>query len=149
MAERITIFRETTADFSTVEAFYASGGYFQAIPADCIVISAKAEDKTVGAVRLSQEGGVLVLRGMRIAQSYQRQGRIRRAMPPCISGSAVRSSKKSAMRWARADSWARVVGERSFSGRAISRLHTAIPSHMLRAANSSRRYGQSDACDAL
>jgi hypothetical protein len=32
------------------------------------------------------------------------------------------------------------VGERSFSGRAISRPHTAIPSHMLRAANSSRRY---------
>jgi hypothetical protein len=39
--------------------------------------------------------------------------------------------------------------ERSFSGRAISRPHTAMPSHMLRAANSNRRYPQSDACDAL
>jgi N-acetylglutamate synthase-like GNAT family acetyltransferase len=38
------------------------------------VISAKTQDKIVGAVRLSQESGVLVLRGMRIAQSYQRQG---------------------------------------------------------------------------
>jgi hypothetical protein len=74
MAERITILSETTADFSAVEAFYASVGYFQAIAADCVVISAKAEDKIVGAVRLSPESGVLVLRGMRIAQSHQRQG---------------------------------------------------------------------------
>jgi hypothetical protein len=43
------------------------------LTADCAVISAKAEDKIV-VVRLSQESGVLVLRGMRIAQSYQRQG---------------------------------------------------------------------------
>ena len=77
--------------------------------------------------------------------------RISCAMPggPCIRGSATRSSKKSAIRWARADSWVRAVGERSLSGRAISRPHTAIPSHMLRAANSSRRYARSDACAAL
>jgi len=68
---------------------------------------------------------------------------------PCITGSFARCSKKSAMRCARAASWARVVGERSFSGLAISRPHTAMPSHMLRAANSNRRYAQSDACDAL
>jgi N-acetylglutamate synthase-like GNAT family acetyltransferase len=72
--ETITILRETAADFTDVQAFYASVGYFQAITADCVVISAKAEDKIVGAVRLSQESGVLVLRGMQIAQSYQRQG---------------------------------------------------------------------------
>jgi N-acetylglutamate synthase-like GNAT family acetyltransferase len=73
MAERITIFRETTANFSAMEAFYAFG-YFQAITADCVVISAKAREKIVGAVRLSPESGVLVLRGMQIAPSYQRQG---------------------------------------------------------------------------
>jgi hypothetical protein len=50
MAERITIFSGTTADFSAVEAFYASCGYFQMSAADCVVISAKAEDK-----RLSEE----------------------------------------------------------------------------------------------
>jgi hypothetical protein len=33
------IYRERTADFSAMEAFYASVGYFQAITADCIVIS--------------------------------------------------------------------------------------------------------------
>ena len=42
---------------------------------------------------------------------------------PCITGSFARCSKKSAMRCARAASWARVVGERSFSGLAISRPH--------------------------
>jgi predicted N-acetyltransferase YhbS len=37
------------------------------------VISAKAREKIVGAVRLSPESGVLVLRGMQITPSYQRQ----------------------------------------------------------------------------
>jgi GNAT superfamily N-acetyltransferase len=72
--ERITILRETAADFPDVQAFYTSVGYSQAITADCVVISAKAEDKIVGAVRLLQENAVLVLRGMQIAQSYQRRG---------------------------------------------------------------------------
>jgi N-acetylglutamate synthase-like GNAT family acetyltransferase len=72
--ESITILRATAADFPVVQAFYASVGYFQAITADCVVISARAEDKIVGAVRLSQESGAVVLRGMQIAQSYQRQG---------------------------------------------------------------------------
>jgi hypothetical protein len=45
---------------ATGRRFYASVGYFQAITADCAVISAKAEDKIV-VVRLSQESGVLVL----------------------------------------------------------------------------------------
>ena len=37
------------------------------------------------------------------------------------------------MRWLRANSWARTVGERSLTGRLISRVHTEMPSHMLRA----------------
>ena len=44
-----------------------------------------------------------------------------------------RCSKTSAMRWLRATSWARTVGERSLAGRLISRVHTEMPSHMLRA----------------
>jgi hypothetical protein len=58
MAEPIMIFRETTADFSAMEAFYASVGYFQAITADCIG-QRQGRDKIVGAVRLSPESGVL------------------------------------------------------------------------------------------
>lgn len=57
---------------------------------------------------------------------------------PCIKGSASRPSNTSAIRWARATSCAKTVGERSPAGRAISRSHIQIPSHMLRAANSSR-----------
>jgi len=67
--------------------------------------------------------------------------RIRCAMrgAPCINGSTIWPSKTSAMRRLRAISWARTVGERSFAGRTISRVHTEMPSHMLRAMNSSRR----------
>ena len=56
---------------------------------------------------------------------------------PCINGLAMwRCSKTSATRWLRANSWARTVGERSLRGRLISRVHTEMPSHMLRAMNS-------------
>ena len=48
--------------------------HFQAITADCTVISAKCGDDIMGAVRLAPENGVLVLRGMHIAPSFQRQG---------------------------------------------------------------------------
>ena len=74
MAENIAIFRDAIASFSEVQTFYASVGYFQVVTADCIVISARCRDTIVGVVRLSPENGVQVLRGMRIAPSYQRQG---------------------------------------------------------------------------
>jgi len=57
---------------------------------------------------------------------------------PRIGGSATRPSNTSAIRLARAISCAKTVGERSSGGRAISRTHTQMPSHMLRAENSSR-----------
>jgi hypothetical protein len=63
------------------------------------------------------------------------------AMPksPCSKGSDTHRSNRSAMRSLRATSCARTVGERSFRGLLISRTHTEIPSHMLRALASSRR----------
>jgi len=73
MAENIAIFRDTVASLSEIQAFYASVGYFQVVTADCIVISARSRDTIVGVVRLSPENGVQVLRGMRIALSYQRR----------------------------------------------------------------------------
>jgi N-acetylglutamate synthase-like GNAT family acetyltransferase len=74
MGDNVTIFRETQADFPSLQAFYSSVGYLGTITADCIVISARTADAIVGAVRLAPENGVLVLRGMMIAPSYQRRG---------------------------------------------------------------------------
>jgi N-acetylglutamate synthase-like GNAT family acetyltransferase len=74
MAETIAIFHDAAASLSEVQTFYASVGYFQVVTADCIVISARSRDTIVGVVRLSPENGVQVLRGMRIAPSYQRRG---------------------------------------------------------------------------
>jgi N-acetylglutamate synthase-like GNAT family acetyltransferase len=74
MVETVTICQEMTADFPKVQAFYASVGYFGMVTEDCTVISAKCGDDIIGAVRLAPENGVLVLRGMQIAPSYQRKG---------------------------------------------------------------------------
>jgi N-acetylglutamate synthase-like GNAT family acetyltransferase len=65
--------REMAADFRDAQAFYASVGYSGIVTTDCIVVSAKCGDNIVGVVRLAPENGVLVLRGMMIAPSYQRQ----------------------------------------------------------------------------
>ena len=73
---------------------------------------------------------------------------VRHEGDPDHPGSFARCSKKSAMR-ARAASWARVVGEGCFSGLGYFPAPYGCVSHTLRAANSNRRYAQSDACDAL
>jgi N-acetylglutamate synthase-like GNAT family acetyltransferase len=73
MAQNVVIHREMVADFPEVQAFYASVGYSGIVTTNCVVVSAKRGDNIVGAVRLAREDGVLVLRGMRIVPSYQRQ----------------------------------------------------------------------------
>jgi N-acetylglutamate synthase-like GNAT family acetyltransferase len=67
------IHREMAADFPKAQAFYASVGYSGIVTTDCMVVSAKCGNNFVGVVRLTPEDGVLVLRGVRIAPSYQRQ----------------------------------------------------------------------------
>jgi Acetyltransferase (GNAT) family len=73
MVQNVVIHREMVADFPKVQAFYASVGYSGIVTTNCVVVSVKCGDNIVGAVRLAREDGVLVLRGMRIALSYQRQ----------------------------------------------------------------------------
>src|SRR5262249_16858947 len=62
---------------------------------------------------------------------------------PPLSGSVTPPPHTTPLPLARAISCAKTVGERSCGGRAISRTHTQMPSHMLRAENSSRWYSQS------
>jgi hypothetical protein len=73
MFQNVVIHREMVANFPEVRAFYASVGYSGIVTTNCTVVSAKCGHNIVGAVRLAQEDGVLVLRGMRTTASYQRQ----------------------------------------------------------------------------
>ena len=73
MVQSVMIHCGMAADFPDAQSFYASVGYSGIVTTDCIVVSAKCGDNIVGVVRLATEDGLLVLRGMMIAPSYQRQ----------------------------------------------------------------------------
>ena len=63
-----------TADLVGVASFYASVGYGGgALPGDRILV-ARAEGDIIGAVRLCDEEGTLVLRGMYVAEERRGQG---------------------------------------------------------------------------
>ncbi len=77
-------------DFERLAAFYRDNGYAPPIsPADVIVVAEVAgnEGALCGAVRLCDERGVLVLRGMRVCEDMRRQGigtRLLHAVEPVI-----------------------------------------------------------------
>ena len=60
-------------DLQAVNDFYKTRNYVGADSGD-IVMAAIDQGNIVGAVRLCTENGVLVLRGMQIADNWQRQG---------------------------------------------------------------------------
>jgi len=57
-----------------VRAFYGQAGYGGGVSALDTVLAASAGDRVLGAVRLCEEHGVIVLRGMFVAADAQRQG---------------------------------------------------------------------------
>jgi dihydroneopterin triphosphate diphosphatase len=61
-------------DLPRVARFYAGLGYDGGLAKDDIVLVAEVNGALVGAVRLAQEHGVRVLRGMQVAAAHQRQG---------------------------------------------------------------------------
>ena len=61
-------------DFDRVVAFYRFNDYAAPIDPANIVIVAVEEGQIRGAIRLVAEDGVLVLRGMRVAEPFQRKG---------------------------------------------------------------------------
>lgn len=75
MALAIAIERAGAADLEEINAFYASVGYpDQARPIDRLWVARKG-DTTVAAVRICpQPEGYMLLRGLYVAQSTQRQG---------------------------------------------------------------------------
>jgi N-acetylglutamate synthase-like GNAT family acetyltransferase len=77
-------------EFERIAAFYRDNGYGPPInPADVIVVAEVAENEGAlcGAVRMCDEHGVLVLRGMRVCEDMRGQGigtRLLQAVEPVI-----------------------------------------------------------------
>jgi GNAT superfamily N-acetyltransferase len=68
---------------ATVRAFYASIGYGGGVSEADVVLAAMKNDRVTAAVRLCEEHGVTVLRGMFVAPAYQRQGIGRALLARC------------------------------------------------------------------
>jgi GNAT superfamily N-acetyltransferase len=64
----------TPSDYEDIAALYAEAGYGAEVePADLVIV-AKSDGQLAGVVRLCDEHGVIVLRGMQIRRAAQRQG---------------------------------------------------------------------------
>jgi len=63
-----------TSDTNRILSLYESLGYRQGIARDDTVWIAEASGEPIGIVRIAPEFGVLVLRGMRVAEPWRRRG---------------------------------------------------------------------------
>ena len=70
----VTMGVEGPASYEEIAAFYRSVGYDSALERDAVVVAARQAGEVVGVVRLVMEEGVMVLRGMEIAATHQKQG---------------------------------------------------------------------------
>jgi GNAT superfamily N-acetyltransferase len=61
-------------EINRVRKFYRLTGYKREVGPGDVVIGASRGDDLVGAVRIANEHGVQVLRGMRVKPEFQRQG---------------------------------------------------------------------------
>jgi N-acetylglutamate synthase-like GNAT family acetyltransferase len=76
-------------EFDLVVEFYRSTGYDAIISQKDAIVIAEDNEMLCGAVRLCTERGILVLRGVRVKEGYQRQGvgtQLLRALVPVIRG---------------------------------------------------------------
>jgi len=70
----ISIRTASDQDRDRIDSFYAETGYTQAINENDVFLLADNGGEICGAVRVCQEQGILVLRGMRVSQPLQRRG---------------------------------------------------------------------------
>lgn len=70
----ISIKRTPKNRFQEIGAFYKTVGYGNRPHPDDTVLEARDEGKLIGVVRLLEENGALILRGMYVAESSQRRG---------------------------------------------------------------------------
>jgi N-acetylglutamate synthase-like GNAT family acetyltransferase len=67
-----------------IHAFYEQVGYGGSASAADIVLAATAGERVIGVVRLCEENGVTVLRGMHVAPACQRRGIGRALLARCL-----------------------------------------------------------------
>ena len=70
----ITVRSVDRSEFDRVLGFYQETGYSGGLGDSDQVVIAERHDKLLGAVRLCEEAGAVVLRGMRVSTSIRRQG---------------------------------------------------------------------------
>jgi GNAT superfamily N-acetyltransferase len=71
-------------DLARIRAFYDAVGYGGSVSEADIIFAATAGGQVIGVVRLCEEDGVTVLRGMHVAPGYQRRGIGRALLAQCI-----------------------------------------------------------------
>jgi predicted N-acetyltransferase YhbS len=69
---------------SGVRTFYETAGYGGGVSGADVTLAARRGGQLVGAVRLCTENGVLVLRGMQVAQAFQGMGIGRALLDHCV-----------------------------------------------------------------
>ena len=74
MTIRATIRVAQSSDLSRIIAAYENWGYTRGVAPGDTVWMAEAAGELIGVVRIAPENGTLVLRGMRIAEPWRRQG---------------------------------------------------------------------------
>ena len=71
-------------ELGRIAGFYRTAGYGGGVSADDITLVATTEEGIVGVVRLCNETGVIVLRGMQVDPAFQRQGIGRTLLRHCL-----------------------------------------------------------------
>jgi N-acetylglutamate synthase-like GNAT family acetyltransferase len=69
----LTIREAREEDRPRVTAFYSLAGYSPPLESSDRILIAETDDRIVGALRLCNEEGVVLLRGMRVLESMRRQ----------------------------------------------------------------------------
>lgn len=75
---------EHPSELARLRAFYDEVGYGGGVRDTDLAFTATTDGRIVGAVRLCEEAGVIVLRGMHVAPAWQRQGIGRALRAACI-----------------------------------------------------------------
>jgi predicted N-acetyltransferase YhbS len=72
-------------ELARIEEFYKQAGYRGGVSKADITLAAKVDGRLAGVVRLCDEAGVIVLRGMHVAPAFQRQGIGRSLLAHCVA----------------------------------------------------------------
>jgi predicted N-acetyltransferase YhbS len=72
------------SELARLRAFYAEAGYGGGVRDADLAFAATIDGRVVGAVRLCEEAGVIVLRGMHVDPAFQHQGIGRALLAQCV-----------------------------------------------------------------